>query len=92
MDERMVTKLRVKEANVRTYRDHESGIHLVKNQVYHERTKHTDVWLYFVWEVISKKKVTLEKVCTSDNPISQRFCPVRNSSEGFAQREIQALS
>ena len=61
MDERMVTKLRVKEANVRTYRDHESGIHLVKNQVYHERTKHTDVWLYFVWEVISKKKVPSEK-------------------------------
>lgn len=50
------------------YSDNQSGIHLAKNQVYHERTKHIDVRLYFVRDVIARGEVNLLKVSTLDNP------------------------
>ena len=34
--------------------DSQSAIHLSKNQIYHERTKHIDVRLHFVRDVIAQ--------------------------------------
>lgn len=38
-----------------------------KNLQYHERTKHIDVKLYVIREVIAKRKVTVSKVQTKEN-------------------------
>lgn len=45
----------------------ESAIHLSKHQLYHERTKHIDVRLYFVRDVIEDGIVEVNKVHTDDN-------------------------
>ena len=47
--------------------DNQSAIHLVKNQVYHARTKHIDVRYHFVWEIIEEGGVLVQKIKTDDN-------------------------
>ena len=46
----------------------QSAIHLSKNPVYHERTKHVDVRFHFVRDRIAEGEVDLKKVPTEDNP------------------------
>ena len=43
----MTTSLHTKVKGAKVYCDSQSGIHLAKNQTYHERTKHVDVKLHF---------------------------------------------
>lgn len=47
--------------------DNQSAIHLSKNQQFHERTKHIDVKLQFIREIIEKGTVSIVKVKTEDN-------------------------
>ena len=63
----MSVHTKVKDAKV--YYDSQSGIHLAKNQTYHERTKHIDVKLHFVREVIANGEVVVAKIHTEDNPM-----------------------
>ena len=53
---------------VAVYSDSQSVIHLSKNPVYHERTKHMDVKYHFVRDQISKGTVNLLKIPTEENP------------------------
>ncbi|XP_031261280.1 secreted RxLR effector protein 161-like [Pistacia vera] len=53
---------------VTIYSDSQSAIHLSKNPVYHERTKHVDVKYHFVRDQISKGTVSLLKIPTEENP------------------------
>ena len=46
-----------------------SAIYLVKNQVYHVRTKHTDVRFQFVRELLDEGDIELQKVHTKENPV-----------------------
>ncbi|KAM6554922.1 hypothetical protein CsatB_015684 [Cannabis sativa] len=50
------------------YSDSLSSIHLCKNPVYHEKSKHIDIRLYWIREKIEDRVLELEKVHTSDNP------------------------
>ncbi|XP_031263342.1 receptor-like protein EIX1 [Pistacia vera] len=63
----------LKEANLlngtaTVYSDSQSAIHLSKNPVYHERTKHVDVRHHYVRDLIAKVELNLLKVPTEDNP------------------------
>ena len=58
----------VKQKIVLIFSDCQSAIHLTKNRRYHERTKHIDVRLYFIREVVGSNKVMIKKVYTDDNP------------------------
>ena len=41
---------------------------MTKNQGFHERTKHIDIRLNFIREVVASKKVAILKIPTDDNP------------------------
>ena len=56
------------DSNAIIYSDSQSAIHLSKNPVYHERTKHVDVKYHFVRDLISTGSVQVSKVPTEDNP------------------------
>ena len=53
------------ESNLRC--DSQSGIHLIKNQRFHERIKHIDVRFHFIRDVVEKGAIKVEKVITDDN-------------------------
>ena len=48
--------------------DSQSALNLAKNPVYHERSKHIDVRLNFIRDVIEEKLFSIEKIATADNP------------------------
>ncbi|XP_031258360.1 secreted RxLR effector protein 161-like [Pistacia vera] len=56
--------------------DSQSAIHLCKNQVFHERTKHVDVRLHFIREMIEKREIKIKKVKGSHNPANMFTKPV----------------
>ena len=60
-------ELRLQKGKITVYCDNQSAIHLTKNQIHHERTKHVDVRLHFVRDVIAKALVEVQKVPTEDN-------------------------
>jgi len=48
--------------------DSMSAIYLVKNQVYHARTKHIDVRFHFVREILDEGDIELLKIHRTENP------------------------
>lgn len=61
-------ELGIDQKKITIFSDSQSALHPSKNQMYHERTKHIDVRLHFIRDVIAEGKVELKKVSTEDNP------------------------
>lgn len=64
----LVEELGLNQETISMHSDSQSVIHLTKNQMYHERTKHIDVRVHFVRDIISSSKVKMLKIHTKDNP------------------------
>ena len=47
--------------------DSQNAIHLCKNPMYHERTKHVDVRYHFVRELVANGDIHIQKISTEDN-------------------------
>ena len=58
------------------YCDNQSAIHLTKNPMYHERSKHIAVKYNFICETISEGIVVVKKVAIADNPADMMTKPV----------------
>ncbi|XP_042983134.1 secreted RxLR effector protein 161-like [Carya illinoinensis] len=61
-------ELGIFKGNITIHCDNQSSIHLAKNQVFHERSKHIDVRLHFVRDVIESREVRVEKIPKEENP------------------------
>jgi len=46
----------------------ESAINLANHQVHHEKTKHIDIRLHFVRDMVYSKEIMVEKVASEENP------------------------
>lgn len=60
--------LRFAQMTVVVFCDSQGAIHLSKHQMFHERSKHIDVRLHFVREIIKSGAVIVVKINTEDNP------------------------
>ena len=51
---------------------------LLKNQMFHERTKHTDVKYHYVPDVVAQGQLKVFNISTHDNPahMMTKFVPV----------------
>jgi len=68
LDQRNNVEFGVPEKDLTIFCDRHSAIHLSRNHVHHERTKHIDVRLHFVRDIIVHSVVMIEKVHIADNP------------------------
>ena len=50
------------------YNDNQSAIFLVKNLVFHSKSKHIQTKYHFIRYLVEDKLVILEKICGSKNP------------------------
>ncbi|CAM8991493.1 unnamed protein product [Rhodiola kirilowii] len=50
------------------YMDSQSALCLCKDPVYHERSKHIDVRLHFIRDLVESKTITIEKILGDENP------------------------
>ncbi|KAG8480092.1 hypothetical protein CXB51_025341 [Gossypium anomalum] len=48
--------------------DNQSAIFLIKDQMFHERTKHIDVRYHFVRDIIAHGDIIMSKISTHENP------------------------
>lgn len=64
----LLNELNILSQLVVVYLDCQSAIHLCKNPVFHERTKHIDVRMHFIRDIIHNNSVVLEKIPTEFNP------------------------
>jgi hypothetical protein len=64
----MIGEMGIDQSWVKIHCDSQSAIHLANHQVYHERTKHINIWLHFVRDMIESKEIIVEKVASGENP------------------------
>ena len=60
--------MKVLKGKVTVHSDSQSSIHLCKNPVYHEKSKHIDIRLFWIREKIEEGVIELSKVRTDENP------------------------
>ncbi|KAL5581834.1 hypothetical protein UlMin_014276 [Ulmus minor] len=63
----LLEELKVLKEQVVMYLDSQSALHLCKNPVFHERTKHVDVRYHFIPENVTEGSIHVEKVATEEN-------------------------
>ncbi|RDY07024.1 hypothetical protein CR513_08918, partial [Mucuna pruriens] len=63
-----IGELGIAQNNVTKFVDSQNIIHPSKHQVYHEKSKHIDVKLHFIQDVIQTKEILVENVATKVNP------------------------
>jgi hypothetical protein len=64
------------EGPITVFCDNQSAIHLTKDRMYHEKTKHIDIRYHFVRDVISEGKVAVKKIGTESNPADMLTKPL----------------
>ena len=58
----------IQQDSVGVFSDSQSATFFTKNQMFHEKGKHIDIWLHFVRDMISTAKVKVKKIHIEDNP------------------------
>ena len=53
----IIEELDISQKTIKVLCDNQSTIHLTRNQMFHERTKHIDIKYYFVRDVVVQKKL-----------------------------------
>ena len=48
--------------------DSQSAVHLTKDPMHHERTKHIDVCYHFVRDIVAQGEIIVHKISTEENP------------------------
>ncbi|KAF3642236.1 Polygalacturonase [Capsicum annuum] len=73
--------------------DSQSAIHLTKDQMYLERTKHIDIKYHFIRESIIEGKVSAQKINTTDNPADMftKSLPVMKQSKSIPDMKPTVL-
>lgn len=72
----LVNEVGVEQENIEVHRDNQSAIHQCKNPMYHEQTKHMDIRLHFIRDVIKGGSMKVVKMHTYENPAYMITKPV----------------
>ncbi|XP_073121017.1 secreted RxLR effector protein 161-like [Henckelia pumila] len=85
-----VNEMGLEHKGVIIFCDSESAIHLSKNSVFHERTKHIDVRLHFVRDIISRGLIEVQNIDTLINPadILTKVVPVSKLNHALRKLKL----
>ena len=61
---------------IKIYVDNVSAINLAKNPVFHQRSKHIDIWYHFQWDQVGKNMIKLE-YCRSKDHIADILMEIK---------------
>ena len=61
-------ELRLLDQKVTVFSDSQSALHLCKNLVFHERTKHINIRHHIIQEKVDDGVIKVDKVSTEENP------------------------
>jgi len=67
-------------------------MHLAKDQMYHDRSKHIDVKFHFVWQVTSRGIVEIKKIATINNPADMMTKPIPTAKFNYCAELISVCS
>lgn len=75
---------------VEIFSNSQSALCLARNSVFHERTKHIDVRLHFIRDVVADGSVVVSKIGTLENPadILTKSVPVKKFEEGRSRLRV----
>ena len=65
----LVAKSGISKGDVIVFCDNQSALHLMKNPMFHERSKHIDIKFHFIRETICKGSVVVKKINIDENPV-----------------------
>lgn len=74
----LVNELQMDQTCVDIFCDNQGAVHLSKNSFYHERTKHVDIRLHFIRDIIESGEVCVKKIHTDHNPSDMITKPVHS--------------
>lgn len=69
--------------------DNQSTIHLMKHQLFNERSKHISVKLHFARDIIEKGTVSVKKVSTDDNAADMLTKPLPSNKFRYCSDLVQ---
>lgn len=88
----VLTELDLDQKCIQIWSDSLGAIHLSKNQVFHERSKHIGVKMHFVRDVVEAGEVEILKIHTTKNPADMFTKPVHGKKFLFCQETIDIIS
>ncbi|XP_057771095.1 secreted RxLR effector protein 161-like [Salvia miltiorrhiza] len=87
----MLVELEIVQDAVEIRCDNQSALHLVKHQVFHERSKHIDIRHHFVRDVVERGDVKMVKVSTDDNATDMLTKALPNSKFKYCLELVNVL-
>ena len=63
----IIKKLRINQKDVVIHCNNQSALNLMKNHIYHERTKQINAWMNFIQEIIAQGSIIMKKIWIKGN-------------------------
>ena len=87
----LVRELKIDQKYISVFSDNQIATQLSKNQVFHERTKHVDIKLHFIRDIVAEETVIVKKVPTEENPADMITKPLPSNKFKYCLELVGVL-